>query len=63
MFYVAKLLKLYRLNLPQTLITDECLSLSQQMSLSCETDTALSNMKQIGEDVKVDHQSLVSHVS
>uniref|UniRef100_A0A671WN76 Uncharacterized LOC115592271 n=1 Tax=Sparus aurata TaxID=8175 RepID=A0A671WN76_SPAAU len=50
-----------QLNLPQTLITDECLSLSQQMSLSCDTDTALSNMKQIGEDVKVDHQSLVSH--
>ncbi|XP_073338782.1 sperm-associated antigen 5 [Pagrus major] len=30
-------------------------------SLSCDTDTALSNMKQIGEVVKEDHQSLVSH--
>lgn len=62
MFYVAKLLKLYRLN-PLTLITDEGLSLSPQTSLSCDTDTALSNMKQIAEDVKEDHQSLVSHVS
>lgn len=36
--------------------------LSQQTSLSCDTDAALSNMKQIGDVVREDHQSLVSHV-
>ncbi|XP_051241326.1 sperm-associated antigen 5 [Dicentrarchus labrax] len=30
-------------------------------SLSCDTDAALSNMKQIGDVVREDHQSLVSH--
>ncbi|XP_076585034.1 sperm-associated antigen 5 [Chaetodon auriga] len=30
-------------------------------SLSCDTDAALSNMKQIGDVVREDHQSLLSH--
>ncbi|XP_037621347.1 sperm-associated antigen 5 [Sebastes umbrosus] len=30
-------------------------------SLSCDTDVALSNMKQMGDVVRGDHQSLVSH--
>lgn len=34
----------------------------QQASLSCDTDVALSNMKDIGDLVKDDHQSIVSHV-
>lgn len=36
--------------------------LSQQTSLSCDTDAALSNMKQMEDIVREDHQSLVSHV-
>uniref|UniRef100_A0A8C9X9D0 Si:dkey-25o16.4 n=1 Tax=Sander lucioperca TaxID=283035 RepID=A0A8C9X9D0_SANLU len=31
-------------------------------SLSCDTDAALSNMKQMGDSVREDHQSLVLHV-
>ncbi|KAA8594701.1 hypothetical protein FQN60_011836 [Etheostoma spectabile] len=30
-------------------------------SLSCDTDAALSNMKQLGDNVREDHQSLVLH--
>lgn len=44
------------------LSTVKCVYFSQQTSLSCDTDTALCNMKQIGEVVREDHQSLVSHV-
>ena len=35
---------------------------SQQESLSGDTDAALSNMRAMGDAVKEDHQSLVSHV-
>lgn len=35
---------------------------SQQTSLSCDTDAALSNMKQMGDTVRDDQQSLVSQV-
>lgn len=34
----------------------------QQASLSCDTDVALSNMKNIADIVKDDHQNIVSHV-
>ncbi len=45
-----------------SLITVKCVYLSQQTTLSCDTDAALSNMKQIGDVVREDHQNLVSHV-
>lgn len=43
-------------------ITFNSVYLSQQTSLSCDTDAALSNMKQMGDIVREDHQSRVSHV-
>lgn len=33
-----------------------------QTSLTSDTDAALSNMKEMGDVVRDDHQSLVSHV-
>lgn len=36
--------------------------LFQQVSLSTDTEAALSNISHIGDIVKEDHQSLVSHV-
>lgn len=39
-----------------------CLYSSQQNSLTCDTEAALTKMKQIEDDVREDHQSLVTHV-
>lgn len=39
-----------------------CLYSSQQNSLGCDTEAALTNLKQIEDVVREDHQSLVAQV-
>lgn len=39
-----------------------CFYSSKQNSLTCDTEAALTNMKQVKDVVREDHQSLVTHV-
>lgn len=45
-----------------SLLRVKCVYLSQQTSVRSDTDAALSNMNEIGDIVREDHQSLISHV-
>lgn len=39
-----------------------CVFLSQQTSLTCDTEAALTSMKQIEDVAREDHENLVTHV-
>lgn len=59
--FLQRYMKIFFRNTLQTKFDFMCFS-PQQTSLSCDTDAALSNMKQMVDIVRDDQQSLVSQV-